>query len=76
MYFSQDMLCAEVIRNHRTEFGRVTPFENVIRTISCDKRFSFWLYIFNFSGVCINNNNLVPTQSRMREESDFGDLGD
>ena len=36
VYFSHNMLCAEVIRHYRTEFGRVTPFENVIRTISCD----------------------------------------
>ena len=36
MYFSHDMLCAEVIRHYRTAYGRVTPFENIIRTISCD----------------------------------------
>ena len=36
MYFSHDMLCAEVICHYRTEYGRVTPFEHVIRTLSCD----------------------------------------
>ena len=36
MYFSHDMLCAEVIRHYRNEYGCVTPFENVIHTLSCD----------------------------------------
>ena len=30
--YSHDMSCAEVISHYRTEYGRVTPFENVIRT--------------------------------------------
>ena len=40
------MLSAEVIRNYRTEFGRVTSFEVVIRIISCD-------YVFFFRYICL-----------------------
>ena len=36
MYFSHDMLCAKVIHRYRTEYGHVTLFKNVIRTLSCD----------------------------------------
>ena len=35
-YFTEDHVCANVIRQYRCEFGTTSPFEDVIRTVSCD----------------------------------------
>ena len=35
VYSSEDMLCADVIRNYRIALGRFSSFDNIIYTISC-----------------------------------------
>ena len=46
LYNSYDIYCANIIKNYRYYYGLFSPYEDVIRTVSCDYIALFSLLFF------------------------------